>query len=270
LAGDRLSNTAAGQIEYRLGPRSSLTASASYGMLRFLGGAAPATATGLIDSNQWSLGTGYNRRLSGHDTFGLQYSYMRFGFPQQPSGSEVHNFTLMYSHRIGGRMTLEAHGGPELLQMGGLSSLGAAAAGLQPTSWLYTAGGSLLYHQRRNDLQFSANHSVTGGSGVLQGASTTVFQGSISRQIHRAWNASLSGGYSQNQALTNTAQNYNSAFGGARISRSVSHSANAFLSYNAQQQDATFLGCVGTTCGNRLRHIITIGFDWHARPIPIE
>jgi hypothetical protein len=267
---DRLSNSAAAQIEYRLGPRSSVTASASYSALRFLGGVGLNTTQGLIDSNQWSVGTGYNQTLSARDTFGVQYSFMRYSFLQQPTGSDVHNFTLVYAHRIAGRMTLEAHGGPELLQMGGLSTLGAAAVGLKPNSLMYTAGGSVLYHHRNNDLQFSVDHSVTGGSGVLQGANTTVFQGSISRQIRRSWHASLSGGYSKNQALNSSLQDYNSAFGGGRISRSVSRSANAFLSYNVQQQGATFLGCTGFTCGDRLRHVITIGFDWHAQPIPIE
>src|SRR6202030_3866427 len=53
----RVSNTAVSQIEYTVSPRSTWTASGSFGTLNFLG-------VGFIDSNQGQFQSGYNYLLN--------------------------------------------------------------------------------------------------------------------------------------------------------------------------------------------------------------
>ena len=101
--GNRLSNTAGGEIDYKFTARSSWTAGASYGMLRFFEGV-------MIDSEQLNLKTGYNWQATAKDTIAIGYNYGRYGYGQTGLNLEIHGAGLMYARRVTGRHELDVFG----------------------------------------------------------------------------------------------------------------------------------------------------------------
>jgi len=217
---------------------------------------------------------GFNRHLNARDTVALQYEHSRFRYPEQVGGVDTDMVAAVYSRRVSGRMSVEVSGGPQFVQLSGLSRLGPLAALMEPRSVQYSLAGSLLYHRGRNDFNVGATRGVTGGSGLLQGAETLAVNGGYSRGIGRSWHMDWNGGYSRNQTLSNALVNrelvFTGVYGGVRLSRNLGRRMGTFLSYNVQQQNSMNGTCSGPACGDRLRHVVTIGFDWHPRAIPIE
>src|SRR5205807_2440463 len=98
----------------------------------------------------------------------------------------------------------------------------------------------------------------------------------ISRVLGRKYNAAGNVGFAHNQRLQSAAlgvaaTSYNYAFAGFTVRRQFGYNWGAFLGY--QWNDQIFDTCpvVGTFC-NRIsvRHVATIGVDWHFRPIRID
>ena len=259
----QVSSTAAGQIEYSASPHTSFTFMGNYGVLRFLD-------LGLVDSDQYSAGMGFNKELSRRDTIALQYNYSNFKFLEQLTTVDTHSWTLMYRHRLGERLSFELDAGPQITELGGLAALGPLSSQLDSRLFRYTAGGSLAYHRNSTTISLSALHGTTGGSGVFQGADTTTTGVSLRRTFRRGWTIETGGGYARNQLLITPPgtplTTYNTEYGKASVSRAIGRHVNAFVSYNVQNQDLPVAGCVGLACNNGLRHVFTAGFDWHYRP----
>jgi len=263
---ERWTNTAATDVEYRLSARSSATASFSFGMLRYLDDALRTRAT-----NQWSASAGFDHQFGSRNTLAMQYSHARFDYRAQVFNVETDSASLVFARRVTGRLSFELRGGPQIIRMGGLWSLGPAAASLDPTALSYTAGGSVLYQRGHYDISLSGSRFTSGGAGGMQGAHTTTAQGAIARTLGRSWRADVAGGYTRNERLGRFApdQMIASLYGSVRLSRDLTRSVGTFVNYNVQHQDAV-TGCSSVFCSNQLRHIVTIGIDWRPRPLSLE
>ena len=62
-------------------------------------------------------------------------------------------------------------------------------------------GTALQYQLKRVSISAAYNHGVTGGSGVLAGAITDNFTGTVSRQVARTFSVSWNAGYSRNRGI---------------------------------------------------------------------
>ncbi len=102
----RLSNTAVSQIEYTLSPRSSVTASGSFGMLNFLG-------AGYINSINGLFQTGYNYLLNPQSSIAVIYRFDAFRFTNLPQGIEDQVLEFGYGRYVTGRLSLRLATGPE-------------------------------------------------------------------------------------------------------------------------------------------------------------
>lgn len=257
----RLSNTVLGQVDYILGPRSSLTGVVSYSMLRF-------PDFSLANSTQENFGFGYNYVLSAKNTLGVSYGLGLLRFGDSSRGINSHSLQVAYGRRITGRMALQVSGGPQI------STFSDPAVGSgQFVGWAVQS--SIAYHLRPVDLSVSYSHGVGGGGGVLSGATTDQVQAALSRRLTRTISGSLTAGYGHNADLRQlrtglASQAFASEFVGINLTRPVGHNASAYLSYNLQHQSANAPVCNGGLCGNSLlRHVFGIGFEWHMRPILI-
>ena len=259
--GSRYSNSATAQLAYFLTPRSQITVSGSYGILRFLD-------AGNIESNDTILSLGYDYQVSRRDTLGVLYRYTDFRYLGNPQAIEDHVAQLAYGHKITGRMSIQAFVGPEITQfripLNGESQRISVAG-----------GGNFTYAIARTNLGLIYNHSISGGSGAFTGATTDTITGTLNRRLNRIYEGNISFGYARNRSLQN--QNVvslsqpivNSWFAGAGVDRPLGREATASLAYTAFIESST-QGCQVGSCTSYLQHQISFSLQWHMHPVVME
>jgi hypothetical protein len=258
----QISNAVIGEVDYALSHRASLSFSGSYDLLDFVD-------AGFQNNKSAAFQGGYNYQLDRLNSIAVFYRFsanMPSGLTQ---GIQDHSVQLSYARRITGRMSLQFGGGPDV-QIFKSPLAGPSTV----VSW--TASASLNYQYRHLKTGFSYNHSVTGGSGLLPGAQTDQFSGSIGRVINRDWEGSISTGYARNHAFQQTTLNSNSAtpqswFVTAQISRSFVRYGSLFIAYSASGQSSLASICTQPACQvSSLSNMGSIGYNWGLRPIVLE
>ncbi len=145
----RIMNIALVDVVETLTPKSSLTVTAGYGFVHFLG-TEPGTGTSFIGNSQVSAQVGYNRLLGPHDQAALVYGYQGFDFS---TGVTFHSnvVQLMWGHRISGRMDFLVGAGPQFTQLGNvLTVVNNPTAGdtVPPCQFATTPAGVVLSARR--------------------------------------------------------------------------------------------------------------------------
>jgi hypothetical protein len=245
------------QLVYALSPRSSITTSGSYGLLRFV-------KAGNIDSLDAIGSLGYNYALTKEDTLGLVYRFTRYEYSGNPQAIDDHAFNVAYGHKVAGHVALQLFGGPEIT---------AFAIPIANTSNRISASGgaTLTYALPRGGFSLTYNHGVSNGSGVLIGSSSDQVSTSAHHLVGRLWQANVDFGYAKNRALAqNLAQNsqsFNSYFAGAGLNRPLGRNATFSLSYTAYLQGISQAVCSPGACSSSTtQHQISLGFTWRTRP----
>lgn len=258
----RLSNTAVAQIEYKLSPRASWTASGSYGTLDFLG-------VHYINSTETQFQTGYNYSLNPRSSIALIYRFDDFRFTEFAQSIENHMMQLAYERHVTGRLNWHVAAGPSLVMLRGpLTGYGNIV------SW--AVDGSLSYKMDRATLRFSYDHVVTGGSGILLGANTGLVQATMERNLSPRWQGSASLGYAANASLipsgaNSQSQDYNSWYAVVRLDHQFRPGTTLFLSYEAQVQALNSAACATPNCGaSSIAHELSVGFNFGLRPISLQ
>ncbi len=258
----RISNVVVGDVQYNLSPRSSITASGSYGLLHFLD-------SGFIDDHTWMVRGGYNYAMTARDTLGVIYGFSRISFTPNDNKIDNHSVQLAYGRRITGRLALQLSAGPQVTMFRNATT----NPGTQ-VSW--GAGASLHYQRSRGDFLLSYLHGVTGGVGLFEGAKRDEVQGGASRKLTRTLTGSLTAGYARNTALQQlitgpSTFKFNSWTAGAGLNRPLSRQASIFFTYNFQYQNSDSSFCISGSCGTVFRrHQIGLGLNWTIRPISID
>ena len=273
--GPRLTNVAIVDVVQGLSPRSSVTAAGSFGLVHFSdSGQAFGGSQGLINTQEVAGQAGYSYQLTHKDQIGLSYGYQAFHFPAALVGTDnvtSHVVQGMYGHRISGRMDFVIGAGPQWTTikdpLSGTSSK-ISGAGRITLRYRFHAASAALSFERYD----------TSGSGFFAGAQSNIAQANFTKPLGRRYNAEADLGFSHNQRLQSSvagviANTYNYAFAGFALRRQFSYNWGAFLGYqwNDQIFDTCPVAGAGTTC-NRIsvRHVGTIGVDWHFRPIRID
>ncbi len=258
----RISNVVLGEVQYSVSARTSVTASASYGLLHFMG-------AGFIDDHNWMVRGGYNYALNPRDTLGLIYAFSEMSFNVNDSKIDNHSAQLAYGRRITGRLALQLSAGPQITTFRNVATNPGAQV-----SW--SAGASLNYRRSRSNLFLSYLRGVTGGVGLFEGAKRDEVQAGVTRTLTRTWTGSLSAGYARNTAIGQLTQGLsefklNSWTAGAGLDRPLGRRMSVFLSYNFQHQDSDTSICITGSCGTALqRHQFGLGLNWTIRPIAID
>jgi hypothetical protein len=262
----RLTNVVLADVVQAISPRSSLTAAGNFGVVDFID-----NTQGLINSRQTGGQVGYSHSISRKDQFALTYGYQRFRFPAEVGADDVntHVVQAMYGHRISGRMDLVIGLGPQWTHVNdpltGESSRLSAAGRF-----------TLRYQFRQTATSLAFERYDTSGSGFFAGAISNIARAQASRRLGRRYTGQVALGFAHNQRLQQStlgvaASTYNYGFAGLALRRQFGYNWGAFLAY--QWNDQIFNTCpvVGTTC-NRIsvRHVLTLGVDWHFRPIRLD
>jgi hypothetical protein len=136
---------------------------------------------------------------------------------------------------------------------------------------------TLRYRFHETGAALSFERFVTGGSGFFAGAESNIARLELDRKLGRRYTGNANLGFAHNQRLQSSllgvnATSYNYAFAGLALRRQFGYNWGAFLSY--QWNDQIFDTCpiAGQQFCNRIsvRHVLTLGVDWHFRPIRID
>jgi hypothetical protein len=273
--GQMLNNSSAVEWDELLTPRSSLTFSGGYSLLRYFGDRTNLFNYGLVNARG-----GYNYRMTRKDTFAIFYTLGDYRYSDTGQSLVDHSLQISYGRIVTGKLAFQVAAGPqEVLSRsstsgaGSLSGTGSPTTGFGTQSQLsWSLNSSLQYQERRYGLALSYSHGVGGGSGVLVGAQTDTVTGALTRQMSRTFSSGFTGGYSRSQGLPGAGnvsnQLYDYWFGGVNISEPLGPTLGLTLSYQVQYQTSNSAVCVGPTCGvNVLRHMISVGLGWHERPL---
>ena len=262
----RYTNVAIVDVVEALSPRSSVTAAGSYGIVNFTD-----DSSGFINSRQAGAQAGYSYKLGPKDQIALSYGFQSFHFPGLIGADNLttHVVQGMYGHRVSGRMDFVMSAGPQWTMIDDPvfgKSTRLTVAGRVTLRYRFQNTGMALNFERFN----------TNGSGFFAGAVSNIARAEASRKLGRRYTGQVHLGFAHNQRLQAglfgvASSSYNYAFAGLALRRQFGRNWGAFLAY--QWNDQIFDTCpvVGTGC-NRIsvRHVVTIGVDWHFRPIRID
>jgi len=263
----RITNVAVVDVVQGLSPRSSLTAAGSYGLVHFTD-----ETQGFINSRQAGAQAGYSYSISRKDQIALSYGFQSFHFPGEVGSDNVisHVVQGMYGHRVSGRMDLVLGAGPQWTRI---------QDPLSGTTNRISVAGTFTFRYRfqKTSTALSFERFDTSGSGFFAGAVSNIARVQLERALTRRYTGTANLGFAHNQRLQTSqtgaaATSYNYVFAGFAVRRQFGYNWGAFLSY--QWNDQIFDTCpiAGQTNCNRIsvRHVLTLGVDWHFRPIRID
>lgn len=246
----RLSNTVVGEVDRQLGARNFVTLAGDYGLLHFY-------STPMVNSAQAGGFGGYGRLLSERDSVGLVYGFSRFTFSGEDYDLRTQYGSLLYQRRLTQRLEFQAGAGPEHTWQAG------DAAGYSNLGW--QGGAYLSFRARRVNLGASFTRMLTAGSGVLFGTRTTSGQVNSSLPITKKLNFSMDGGIAHNAGVL-AAEAYNTEYGDATLSRTITSTISIFLSYSIQNQTLSNSSTGNGSTAVGTRQVIGAGFSWTRRP----
>ncbi len=257
--GPRYSNAGVIQPTYQITPRSSITASGSFAILRFVD-------AGNVDNNSLMGSLGYNYQLTREDTIGVVYRFSNFQYPGQPQAFGDQLVSIAYGRKITGRLALQVLGGPDFssfrLPINGKSSSVGGSANIN-FSYAFENGGISAGYLR----------GLSGGSGVLTGANSDQLNFGVNRRLSRVWTAQANLGFAHNRPVGSSAQtgapSYNSWYLGGGVNRPFGRNLLFALAYSANINSSNQQpGCTGSSCSStQTVNYITMSFQWHSRPL---
>jgi hypothetical protein len=258
--GSRYSNSATTELATYLSPRSTLTFSASYGILRFVD-------QGNIASNDKIGSLGYDYQVSQRDTIGILYRYTGYSYIGDPQKIGDHVAQLAYGRKITGRAALQLFLGPEITEF-------RIPLNNQTQRISISGGGNLAYAVSHTNFTIGYNHGVAAGSGAFAGSTADQLTGSATRHLNRIWDANANVGYARNRSLggfvgTLTEPEVNSWFVGGGLQRPLGRTATTSFAYTAFIENS-FAGCSTGACIGYLQHQLSVSIQWHAQPVVIE
>lgn len=265
--GQRATNSFVAQLNTALSGRSSFTLVGGYSFLRFFDNS-------LLDYADISAQGGYNYQMTRRDTVAVLYHFDQLRYNAVTPRIENHTVQVSYAHQVTGKLAFQVAAGPEIsFYPNSFVGGGISTASTSHVNW--SMNTALTYQQKeRTSLSLSYSRGVTGGSGVFLGAKSDQVSGSLNHQLSGAASLGLTGGYSRNSTLnatgvTSSSQVYDYWFGGANFARSLSRTWNLSLAYEIQYQQSNLAFCITPQCGTSFTsHVISLGLNWNARPIP--
>jgi hypothetical protein len=259
--GPRYTNTAAAQANYTLTARDSITASASYGILRF-------TDSGNFNTDTYTAGLGFNHQLTKADTIGVVYNFGAYHYSGNPQAYGSQSIGLSYGRKITGRLAFQVSGGPQFntyrIPVNGSTSVVSGYG-----------SANLSYGLQNGAITATYIHGLSNGSGVLLGSQLDQVTVSASRKLGRVWTGFANLGFSRNSPLgdmpdTDSAS-YNNWFVGGGVSRPFGRAVQFAASYTANFQKTKESGCTTGDCTSDLtQHMFTLSLQWHTRPFVLR
>ena len=227
---NNLTNNGTVSTSYATTASTSVSASYSYGIIRF-GSSPVATQTSLFDTTIQTGTVGGSARLSGLDTLSTKYSYTQ---TESTSGSTSRLFKTN-SATIGWSRTLT----PNLA-----AELGGGGILINPGITTYAVNAALIMHSQNNSATISYSRSAYPSiSNAIEPLVTDLFSLSASQKLDQQWQLAEAANYAQGSGSNGF--NYNSYFASADVYYWVTRIWSTALSYDYMKYNSES-GATGT------------------------
>ena len=258
----RVSNSVGGNVERSLNPRTSISGSGSYGILRFFNGEGE-------NSDQITGSLSLNRRLNARNTLsgsGYYSTYSFSGVGAQPTVVSE-GLNIVYERLWTRALTTSISAGPQWI--GGYTltplQLQNYPPGINPVipGRVTTAvNASVSYTRGRTVGSLTYSRGINAGSGVYQGASGDTISGQVARTFGPDWAGSASGTLARTIGLVGGSATKTLSFGG-QVTRRITRHLSGFLSDVVQTQSVGNLA--GTNAFNGTSNSVSIGISYSPR-----
>lgn len=265
---DRIANTVSGNLARRLTARTSLSGNVNYGLIHFFNDLS-------LDTSQISGTVGLNHTVSPRTTVGINASYSIYNYNTPPLGNAsftTRSLAARAQHQFTRNLSAFASAGPQWINSA--QSLGI------PSRLTASGSAGVTYTRRFGTFGAAYSRGANGGSGVLPGAISDSLGGTYSRSFGRDWAASANVGYSRTSGLGNAANlgliglptlgtygGFNSLFAGGQVTRRISQSISAFVSYTGFKQT---YGNAGTNVPGSINGVVqsfALGISYYPRSV---
>jgi hypothetical protein len=264
---DRLSNAGNLGITYQFAANSMVGAGGTFTNLHYPN---EAEVPGLFDTSSQGGSVFYSLRFSERHYVGATYQYQRLMSYPAPGNNETqtHALLLFYTVYPTPRFSISVFGGPQYAE----NSPQFAETGSTPSpssrSWNPAAGGSLSWQGRLSSLAISYAHLISSGGGLIGAVQSDSGAAQIRQQLRRTLNASVGGGYAQNDLLVTTppaSGSGHTVWGTASLQQQVGQHLNLQLGYTRLHQDYSEVTVLAAT-PNTNREFVSISYQF-SRPL---
>jgi hypothetical protein len=235
---DQLSNSGNVGITYQFAANSMVGASGTFTNLHYLDqGQVP----GLYDSASQGGLAFYSVRISKINYFGATYQYQRLlSYPTLGTNeTQTQALLLFYTVYPMKGFSISVFGGPQYADSGPQFATTGSPASPASQSWNPAAGGSVSWQGHLSSLAISYAHLISSGGGLIGAVKTDNVSASIRQQLRRTLNATVAGGYADNDILTaapQTGGNGHTVSGTASLQQQLGQHLNVQLGYTRLHQ----------------------------------
>jgi hypothetical protein len=260
---DRLSNSGNVGITYQFALNAMIGASGTFTNLHYPNA---SEVPGLVDSESQGGSAFYALRVSKVNYIGATYQYQRLlSFPAPGTNeTQTHALLLFYTVYPTSRFSVTVFGGPQYADLGPQYSINTSTPAPGSTSWNPEAGGSLSWQGRLTNLAVSYSHMISSGGGLIGAVRMDSSSVSIGQQLSKTLNASVGGGYTQNDVLGTTSQagiNGHTVSGTASLGQQFGQHLNVQLGYTRLHQAYSAVAILATT-PNTNREFVAISYQF--------
>jgi hypothetical protein len=257
----RFSDLALTDFSYMASARTTITGTMMFGTQQYL-------EPGNIDERSWTASSGFNYVFGRSQEFALTYEEMHFNFGAGEQSFFTRGASFLYGRPVGRKFTVELSVAPTA------RTVTVPQEGSTTGFYLGTYDSLELRGERWSGM-LRFNRTLTGGAGVLAGASRDQVYGEIGRQLTRRVHGAVTAGYSENKSVAQTQSGPQPEFSyveaGANLTHEFTPHVSMYLNYNVQHQTSNTPLCQAAGCSTLyFRQIAGFGISWHARPIKIQ
>lgn len=263
---DRLSNSGNVGITAQMAANGMVGASGTFVNLRYLD---QAQVPGLYDTSSQAGEAFYSQRLSQIHYVGVSYQYQRLlSYPAQGQNeTQTQAALFFYTLYPNARFSISVFGGPQYADQGP-QFFGGATPAAGSRSWNPAAGGSVNWQGPHSAVAFSYSHVIANGGGLIGAVKMDGASASFRQQLTRSLNATLGGGFAQNDVLTATpafSENGHTVSGTAVVQQLFRQHWSVQLGYTRLHEDYSAVAVLAQT-PNTNREFVAISYQF-ARPL---
>jgi len=233
----RVANTSSLSLQRQITGKTSLNASGSYVLTRFLnnsGSSAVPSSAGL-DSDGDSASAGLSHRIDARNSLAGNFAYSRNTYTGTSSGIRQPGFSsqtdsLQYTHQFTRKLSTSLAAGPQWTSID--------SPGLTPALSLF-ANLSASYTGEFSHASVAYSRSTNSGFGVVGGAISNSVTFSAGRVYDRVWLVALTAAYTQTSDLPSAVTlpfTFHTTVAGVQVSRALARTLSAYASYTLQKQ----------------------------------
>lgn len=224
---NRVDNTAEGKATRKLTGSSSLYASGSLAIERFIG----ANSDNGFDNDHDIAVGGASHRVNALNAISANYVFSQLSYLKVPVTVRVQGVNFEYQRHISRTLVLDAAVGPERI----------SARQIKGNDWDFASNVSLAYSGKKSNASLVYVRSINNGFGVTPGVKSNSLAMTAQRRMTAAWSTSAALSYYKNSSLTGlSAFPFNTQAVVARLqtNRAIRNNLSAYVSYTAQYQSS--------------------------------